>query len=96
VPYGSPIDGEKLARIDRAEAAVRMLGFSEFRVRHLGPLARIEVGGAELERALAPEMTERLVAVAVGAGFDHASVDREAFRSGRLNRDDRPAVRQEQ
>jgi uncharacterized protein len=49
-PYGTRITPEKLRQVDRAEAFVRSLGFREFRVRHHGDLARLEVAPAEMGR----------------------------------------------
>lgn len=42
IPAGTPIDGELLRRIERAEAALARLGFSDFR-------ARLADGGVRLE-----------------------------------------------
>ena len=43
IPTGTPVTVELLSTIDRAEAAVRALGFGQLRVRHHGETARIEV-----------------------------------------------------
>ncbi len=43
IPYDSPITPERLARVGRAEEALRGLGFGECRVRDYETLARIEV-----------------------------------------------------
>jgi uncharacterized protein len=83
VPYGSAVDPEALARIDRAERAVRALGFPVLRVRHHGILGRVEVAAADLERAVALE--HEVTAAVRAAGYAHAVLDREPFRSGRLN-----------
>jgi uncharacterized protein len=83
IPYGTAVEPETLARIDRAERAVRALGFPVLRVRHHGILGRLEVAAEDLERALARE--PELVAAVRAAGYAHAVVDREPFRSGRLN-----------
>jgi uncharacterized protein len=83
IPYGTPITPERLARVERAEAALRRLGLRQFRVRDHGDLARVEVAADELEGAFA-----RREAVAAGlreAGFRAASLDLEPFRSGRMN-----------
>jgi pyridinium-3,5-biscarboxylic acid mononucleotide sulfurtransferase len=83
IPYGTAVDPEALARIDRAERAVRALGFPILRVRHHGILGRLEVDAPDLPRALADE--PRIVAAIRAAGYAHAVIDREPFRSGRLN-----------
>jgi uncharacterized protein len=83
VPYGSPVTREKLARIDRAESALKSLGFRQCRVRDHGAVARIEIA-AEL---LPIMVTSRLAVVAAlkSAGFAYVSLDLEGFRSGSMN-----------
>jgi uncharacterized protein len=83
IPYGTAVDPETLARIDRAERAVRALGFPVLRVRHHGILGRLEIAAEDLDRAL--EYEQELVAAVRAAGYAHAVIDREPFRSGRLN-----------
>jgi pyridinium-3,5-biscarboxylic acid mononucleotide sulfurtransferase len=83
IPYGTAVHPDTLRRIDRAEAAVRALGFGVLRVRHHGILGRLEVAAEDLDRALACE--EDIVAAIRAAGYVHAVIDREPFRSGRLN-----------
>lgn len=83
LPYGLAVTAERLAQVERAEDAVRELGFREFRVRHHGDAARLEVAPAEMESAfaLAPRLAEALR----GAGFLRALLDVEGYRSGALN-----------
>ncbi len=83
IPYGTAVDPETLAQIDRAERAVKALGFPVLRVRHHGPLGRVEIAADDLLRALAvePEIADAVRR----AGYADAAVDREPFRSGRLN-----------
>ena len=53
IPYGTPVTTERLARIERAESALRSLGIiGNLRVRDHGELARIELDAAEIDRAL--------------------------------------------
>lgn len=83
LPYGTEVTAEALSRIDRAERAVRALGFREFRVRHYGLLGRLEVGEQELDRALAD--SARLIAVVRQAGYHRAEISSRPLRSGSLN-----------
>jgi uncharacterized protein len=85
LPYGTPVTIERLAQIEAAEAAMRALGFHEFRVRHLGEAARIEVAEAELPRLLNPELRGQVEEAVRGAGYRSVAVDPRPFRSGRLN-----------
>src|SRR5438477_348886 len=52
IPYHSEVTSEKLRAIERAEQAVRNLGFRVVRVRHHDSEARVEIGREELPRAL--------------------------------------------
>jgi pyridinium-3,5-biscarboxylic acid mononucleotide sulfurtransferase len=83
IPYGTPVTPERLAQVERAEAALRALGLKDLRVRHHGDIGRIELGEGELEAAFAQR--EALVAAVKGAGFRLAVLDLEPFRSGRMN-----------
>jgi uncharacterized protein len=68
LPRGTPVTRERLARIERAEAALADLGLSVLRVRDHGALARVEVGADELAhaRSCAGPLARRLLE----AGFD--------------------------
>ncbi|HEY1636346.1 MAG TPA: ATP-dependent sacrificial sulfur transferase LarE [Acidimicrobiales bacterium] len=84
VPYGTPVTIGVLESVARAESALRLLGFGQLRVRHYGELARIELDGAELARAI--ECREAIVAAVREAGYTYVTLDLEGFRSGNLNR----------
>ncbi len=84
-PVHTPIDADALARVERAETALRDLGFIELRVRHHGPVARIEVGADDLPRIVAAPCRDRVVAALRAAGYAFVSVDLLPFRSGSLN-----------
>jgi uncharacterized protein len=72
-----------LSRVERAEGAVRALGFADLRVRHYGELARLEVPVADLDRALS-RRTEVTAAIR-SAGYRHVTLDLDGLRSGNLN-----------
>jgi pyridinium-3,5-biscarboxylic acid mononucleotide sulfurtransferase len=80
IPVGISVDPEVLARIDRAEAAMRGLGFRQVRVRHHGDLARIEVDPADLSRCI--EQHDAIVTVMRNAGYTHVTVDLQGYRLG--------------
>lgn len=85
VEYGRAVTREVLEQVERAEEGVRQLGFREFRVRHHGDLARIEIARGELSRALGLEMLDALTAAVRTAGFQYVTLDCAGFRSGSLN-----------
>jgi uncharacterized protein len=86
VAYGIEITPARLARIDRAEAALRRalaaagLQVENLRVRDLGDAARIEV-----DQDVVADVSGRpdLPAAVRAAGFDDVTV--ESFRSGAMN-----------
>lgn len=91
IRYGLEVTAPRLARVDRAETAVRLLLTSagitvtDLRVRDLGDVARIEVPAEDLPAARAvPGLSDAVSR----AGFPGA-VEYAAFSSGRLNREER-------
>ncbi len=82
VPHGSPVTAGKLQQVEQAEAALRKLGFAELRVRHHGPLARVELPVAELPRATATPLRERIEDVVRQAGFRYVTIDLRGLQSG--------------
>ena len=93
VAYGVEVTPHRLARVERAEAAVRaLLGrhgvpLRDLRVRDLGDRASVEVDAALLEGALRPdgELTTALLDDVRRAGFGEAALDPRGFRSGSMN-----------
>lgn len=83
VPHGTPIDLAVLARIETAEAALRELGFRQFRVRHHDQLARVEVGEDELVRAFEARLV--IGARLKAAGYLFVALDVFGYRSGSMN-----------
>ena len=85
IPYHREVTDEKLRTIERAEQALRALGFRVCRVRHHDELARIELGGDELARALDPETTTAIVRALKAVGYRYVTVDLQGYRMGSLN-----------
>lgn len=82
IPFGERITEEKLAQVAAAESALRRLGFTGARVRHHGPVARIEVDPARLAEALEEGVRAAIVAGVRAAGFSYVALDLEGYRSG--------------
>jgi uncharacterized protein len=83
LPYGTPVTLGRLATVERAEAALRSLGFRELRVRHYGDTARLEVPLDRLADVVA--IRERVVAAVRASGYRYVTLDLEGLRSGNLN-----------
>jgi pyridinium-3,5-biscarboxylic acid mononucleotide sulfurtransferase len=85
IPYFSEVTDEKLRMIERAERAVRALGFRVCRVRHHDDRARLEIGVDELPRALQADIHERLVRELTAIGYRDVTIDPRGYRMGSLN-----------
>lgn len=85
IPYFSEVTEEKLRVIERAEDAVRALGFRVLRVRHHGEIARLEVGRDEMSRLLDPEIAVGVDRALRALGFRYVTVDLKGYRLGSLN-----------
>jgi pyridinium-3,5-biscarboxylic acid mononucleotide sulfurtransferase len=83
IPFGTEVTIGILSRIDRAEAALKELGFRQLRVRHYDDTARVEVELSDLATVLA--LREQVVAALKAAGYRTVTLDLEGFRSGNLN-----------
>jgi uncharacterized protein len=84
-PYGTRVTADKLRQVDRAEAALRGLGFRTFRVRHHGDIARVEIAREEMPRLWEDGRAEAVAEALEGIGFIHVTLDLRGFRSGSLN-----------
>jgi uncharacterized protein len=85
IPYGVAVTPELLRKVERAESALRELGFRQFRARAHGELARIELASDELSRGLEPEMAQKITRGVKAAGFAFVTIDLEGYRQGSLN-----------
>jgi uncharacterized protein len=81
VPNGTTITPGLLRQIERAEDVLVELGFRQFRVRHHGEIARIEVPPDDLPRAV--ELREPIVAGIRACGYKHVTLDLSGFRRER-------------
>ena len=85
IEYGREVTSDALAAVERGEDALRQLGFRQFRVRHHGEIARIEIAREEMPRALTPDMAAAFTRIFKPLGFKFVTLDLEGFRSGSMN-----------
>lgn len=83
VPHGTPITPELLRQIEAAEDTLVDLGFRQFRVRHHGDIARIELPAEEFPKAFAHHT--QIVDGVKASGYRFVTLDLAGFRSGSLN-----------
>jgi len=87
IAYGLGITPQRLARVERAEVALRGaltaagLPVRDLRVRDLGEAGAL----VEVDAGLVPALTARPDLLAVVQGFDRVAVDPRGFRSGSMN-----------
>jgi uncharacterized protein len=86
IPYGDAITEKKLKMVEAAEDLLAKNGFSRFRVRHHGHVARIEVESSEIKKIIEPDLRKELVDKIRKIGFTHIAVDLEGYVSGSMNR----------
>ena len=86
IPYGEPITTKKLKMVEEAEDFLADQGFRQYRVRHHGSVARIEVAGSEIKKITGPELRKNIVEKFRQIGFYHIAVDLEGYFSGSMNR----------
>ncbi len=82
-PYGTAINQALLAQVEAAEGILATLGFSQFRVRHHGEVARLEIPPTEFDLAVTHHQTLQRDIQALGYRF--VALDLGGFRSGSLN-----------
>lgn len=82
IPHGHEVTPGKLAQVEAAEAVLRTLGFTDSRVRHHGPIARIEVPLSELSRFADDEVRREALRAIRAAGFANVTVDLAGMQSG--------------
>lgn len=92
IAYGVEVTPSRLARVERAEVAVRTwlgaagITLENVRVRDLGDLARLELDLGVVEQVQGDDGLLRGVLDAVrSAGFEQAELDPHGFRSGSMN-----------
>ena len=85
IEWGRPVTTEALTAVEQGEEALRQLGFQQFRVRHHGEIARIEIAREEMPRALTAEMAAKFTRIFKDLGFKFVTLDLEGFRSGSMN-----------
>jgi pyridinium-3,5-biscarboxylic acid mononucleotide sulfurtransferase len=82
IPHHRVVTPVKLSQIERAELALRQLGFDELRVRHHDDVARIELPPADLIRAVSDPLRTKVLNAVRGAGFRFVAVDVGGIQSG--------------
>ena len=83
-PYGTEITPEKRAQVEAAEDVLWDHGFRQFRVRHHGDVARIEIEKGDMLRML--EAADEITAsIKDQARFTYVALDLGGYKRGSMN-----------
>ena len=85
IPYGTPLTREVLWQVEEAENVLRLLGFRQFRVRHHGNVARIELMPLEMGRLTSPSVRRHVVEAFKEIGYAYVALDLAGYRMGSMN-----------
>ncbi len=82
-PYGTAITEALLAQVEQAEELLTGLGLTQFRVRHHGDIARLEVMPDDMPTLL--QRRQEIETKMKSFGYLYVTLDLGGFRSGSLN-----------
>lgn len=87
-PYGDEVTKPKLLQVEQAEELLKAWGFAQYRVRHHGSVARVEVLPEEMSQILSRRV--QLLQELRRLGFDYVALDLQGYRTGAMNEALRP------
>jgi pyridinium-3,5-biscarboxylic acid mononucleotide sulfurtransferase len=85
IPYGTPVNPERLQQVGAFEADLRALGLRQVRVRWHEQVARIEVPLESLPLLVEETTRSRIVEAGRRHGFLHVTLDLAGYRTGSHN-----------
>ncbi|MCS7243045.1 MAG: ATP-dependent sacrificial sulfur transferase LarE [Candidatus Caldatribacterium sp.] len=85
IPQGVELTRELLERIGKLEHFLEALGFSGFRVRHHGVIARLELEEKDFPLVLSPEKRRTILATFQEAGYRFVTVDLRGYQKGSMD-----------
>ncbi len=83
IPHGELVTEEKLTQIEKGEFFLKKIGLVEFRVRHHGDLARIEVSDSDFSFLI--QSKQEVLQFFKSLNFLFVTIDIAPFKSGSLN-----------
>lgn len=83
IPYGKRIKPHILERINKAESALRNMGFQQVRLRHYNGLCRIEVDKKDIPALI--NKRNSVIAKLKRLGYNYITVDLQGYRTGSMN-----------
>jgi uncharacterized protein len=83
--YGLPVDKEALRLVEEGEEFLWTLGLRQYRVRHHGDVARIEVARDEMPAVLSPGAMKTIAERFKSIGFPYVAIDCAGYQPGSMN-----------
>ncbi|MFP4457382.1 MAG: ATP-dependent sacrificial sulfur transferase LarE [Clostridia bacterium] len=85
IPYNTFLTKENLRQVELAEEIIKKEGFKQYRVRHHGELARIELLPQDINRLLDEKKREIIYKELKKTGFSYVTVDLKGYKTGNMN-----------
>jgi len=85
IPYHTQILPRTLSMIERSEDFIRQLGISQFRVRHYGSTARIEVLPDDISFLTKEPVRKEILKRLGQIGYTYISLDLKGYRTGSMD-----------
>ncbi|OWZ84586.1 ATP-dependent sacrificial sulfur transferase LarE [Natranaerobius trueperi] len=82
-PYGEELSADKIKQVERGEDVLDELGFSQYRLRYHGEVARLELSLDELQLAI--DSREKIITELKELGFKYITLDLDGYRTGSMN-----------
>ena len=83
--YGLPVDREALRRVEEGEDFLWTLGLRQYRVRHHGDIARIEIAPDEMPAVFSSGVMKTIAARFKSIGFSYVAIDCAGYQPGSMN-----------
>ncbi len=84
IPTGTAVTVERLAQVERCEAALKRFGFRQLRARYQGQAVRLQLEPSAIQRVADPALQAEVVNACREAGFQQVVLDLAGY--GRLPR----------
>ena len=84
-PYGTRITPELLEKTWKAESILKELGFTFYRVRNHGDIARIEIATDEMNVLMNDSTRKKVINYIKSLGYKYVTLDMQGYRTGSMN-----------
>ncbi len=85
IPYGIELNEINLTQVESSEQILAAYGFRQYRVRHHGEIARIELEEHDFERIIDQELRVEVVTELKKIGFNYVTLDLGGYQQGNMN-----------